>query len=365
MKVNTDPPKRRATLKDIAAELGVATATVSNAYNRPDQLSPALRERIFEVAERLGYAGPDPMARGLRRGQSGAIGIVHRERLSYAFSDPAASLFLQGIAREVEAGGQGLLLVSRPPGQEPELAAINSAAVDGFVVHCLTADDPLLQAVLRRQLPTVLVDQPGFDDLPYVMIDDSGGARAAAQHVLDLGHRRLGVLAFRLTPEATAGIADRRRQEATTNVVALARLRGYDAALRAVGLDWHEHVTVYECLEHTPAAGRLAAAALLAATPRPTALLAMSDQLALGVLEYAAQAGLAVPAQLSVVGFDDTPAAALASPALTTVHQPHIDKGRWAGRLLLARLRGEPSPGSVSLPTRLVVRESTAAAPGV
>ncbi|MEW6638437.1 MAG: LacI family DNA-binding transcriptional regulator, partial [Actinomycetota bacterium] len=90
---------RRATLREVAAEVGVSLATVSNAYNRPDQLSPALRERVFEAARRLGYPGPDPKGRGLRRGRAGAVGVVYADRLSYAFADPAAVKFLEGVSR--------------------------------------------------------------------------------------------------------------------------------------------------------------------------------------------------------------------------------------------------------------------------
>ena len=112
MGVNPKSGERRATLKEVAAELGVAPSTVSNAYNRPDQLSAALRERVFETARRLGYPGPDPLARGLRRRRAGAIGVLYDNRLSYAFADPAEVLFLQGVSMVTEEEGLGLLLLS-------------------------------------------------------------------------------------------------------------------------------------------------------------------------------------------------------------------------------------------------------------
>lgn len=359
MNVNTDPPKRRVTLKDIAAELGVATATVSNAYNRPDQLSPALRARILEVAQSMGYTGPDPLARSLRRGRSGSIGVVYPDRLTYAFTNPIAALFLRGIATSVDATGTGLLLVSRSPAGTQEVAAVNNAAVDGFVVHCFTDDDPLFQATLARQLPTVLVDRTSVGDLPSVTVDNVGGARAAAGHLIALGHRHLGIIAMSMLRDGLNGIAPAARQAATTHTSVKERLLGYRTALEEAGLDWHTHVSVYESSQNTPGAGRIGAATLLAAQPRPTAILTMSDELAFGVLDYAAEAGLAVPQDLSVVGFDDTPAAALCNPPLTTVHQLVVEKGLWAGRLLMSLLDGE-QPASRVLPTELRVRASTA-----
>lgn len=360
MDVKTASSARRATLKDVARDLGVVPSTVSNAYNRPELVSAELRERVFEAASRLGYTGPDPMARGLRRGTANAIGIIHPEPVSYAFTDPVASLFLRGLATAVEVSGHGLLLVSRSRTPSQELAAVRNAAVDGFVVHCLRDEDPLLQAVLQRRLPTVFIDRPGVDGLPSVGIDHEAGAQSAAQHLIELGHRRFGVVAFGLTREPVAGIADRVRQESATHGVARARLRGYAAALSAAGLTWHDHAVVCECAGNSPAAGRSAAATLLDQALRPTAILAMSDQLAFGVLLYAEEIGVSVPEQLSVIGFDDVPAAARSVPALTTIHQPHVGKGRCAGQLLLPWLKYDVQPQSSTLPTRLVVRESTA-----
>src|SRR3954465_7665403 len=117
----------RPTLQTVADALGVSRASVSNAYNRPDPLSPARRERILDAARRLGYAGPDPAARGLRMGQTGTIGVLVGAELSYAFRDPATGLFLEGVARAGERAGTALLLIPSPPGQDPT-AAIRAAA---------------------------------------------------------------------------------------------------------------------------------------------------------------------------------------------------------------------------------------------
>src|SRR5690606_17971898 len=168
----------RVTLKDIASELGIAASTVSNAYNRPDQLSDSLRSKILATASRLGYTGPDPAARSLRRGVSNVIGVVFPGPHSYAFTDPAAAQFIEGITREVESAGYALLLMGTPDmttqgSQGPDLhdegsgrpdatpaLPITTANVDGLVVHCFAADDPLFRAAIARRLPTAMVDNP-------------------------------------------------------------------------------------------------------------------------------------------------------------------------------------------------------------
>ena len=137
---------RRITLKRLAEEVGVSPMTVSNAFNRPDQLSPALRERILDHARERGYPGPDPLARGLRRGRAGAIGLVSDTSLSYAFDDPAASAVIAGVCAAAEAEGLGLLLV---PHGGP--AALSSAVIDGVVVYSVGAGRPA--ALARRRPP--------------------------------------------------------------------------------------------------------------------------------------------------------------------------------------------------------------------
>jgi DNA-binding LacI/PurR family transcriptional regulator len=165
------------------------------------------------------------------------------------------------------------------------------------------------------------------------------------------------VVAFGLAPDGRTGPADVARRANALYAVSRARLSGYATALDEAGVAW-AGVPVYECGGSFRAAGRAAAERLLASHPPPTAILATSDVLALGVLDAAASAGVPVPARLSVVGFDDVPAAADAE--LTTVRQDHHAKGRVAGELLLAQLRGEQAAPPAPLPHELVVRGSTA-----
>jgi DNA-binding LacI/PurR family transcriptional regulator len=359
------PPTRvrvtheRPTLATIARLLGVSRATVSNAYNRPDQLSAELRDRILTAAAEVGYAGPDPAARSLRRGHVGAVGYLLCDRLSYAFSDPAAVAFVDGLAEVLEPQGSGLLILpgSEGGGAPPDL--VTNAVIDGLVGYGLSDDDPALAAARARSMPLVVVDQAGLPNEGVVRVDDRGGAAAGARHLVELGHQQVAIVSLELRRDRRAGLADPARLTTTAWAVTRERLAGYRDALEAGGIDW-ERVVVWECLYNGRGPGRDAAAALLARRPRPTAILSMSDELALGVIEGAHHQGIEVPRDLSVIGFDDTAAAAAATPPLTTVHQPLRRKGLLAGRRLLDLQAGRRPARSRRLPTELVVRASTA-----
>jgi DNA-binding LacI/PurR family transcriptional regulator len=356
------PPARRpgsrrpATLASLAAELGISRTTVSNAYNRPDQLSPELRRRILDAARRLGYAGPDPVARSLRTRRAGAIGLIFTETLSYAFRDPAAVALLEGLALACEEAGAGLLLVPAAPGGLPDPRIVHRAAVDGFVVYSMPDDDPHVAAVLQRSVPAVVVDQPvGVTRVDWVGLDDRAACAAIGRHVVGLGHRRVGVVGGRLHLDRNDGPADVARQRSSPYALERARLGGFADGLGEGGVDWPA-VPVEERFDNSPAAGRSAAHALLDRHPELTVLLCTTDVFALATIEAAAERGLRVPEDLSVTGFDDVPEAAPAG--LTTVHQPMLEKGRVAGRLLLDE--GErPAARRVLLPAQLVVRSST------
>ena len=346
------PPnvRRPATLASLAAELGVSRTTVSNAYNRPDQLSAPLRARVLEAARRLGYPGPDPVARSLRTRKAGAVGLLLTEALSYAFRDPAATGFLEGLALACEQAGQGLLLIPVSP-EHADVAAVHQAGVDGFVVYSVRDDDPHFMAVLERPVPTVVCDQPtAVEGVDRVGVDDRAGMLGLTQYLTGLGHRRIGVLCMRLGAGRVDGPASADRQAGATYPVQRARLAGIRDGLAEVGVDWAT-VPVYERFNHSVDAGQASAAALLAAHPDLTAIVCTSDVLALGALRYAADRELSVPEHVTITGFDGIPEAE--RNGLTTVRQPLLEKGRIAGELLLER--GERNRSRrVTLPTELV-----------
>ncbi len=339
----------RVTLKTVAERVGVSPMTVSNAFSRPDQLSAALREKILAAAAELGYAGPDPAARTLARGSTGTVGILFHGTPRYALSDDFAALFLAVIAEELGRGGLALTLLPNL-GTEDALP-VRDVAMDGAIIYSCSPADEHVEWLRRRQIPLVLVDQPPDDRFSSVNVDDRAGARAAAAHLVELGHRRIALLAA--GPEALANPEDW--------YVPRERLRGWRDALEPVGIS-----PVLRYVEKTAAEqGFATARALLAGPERPTAVLAFSDALAADVLRAADDLRLRVPADLSVIGFDDSPLARRVTPALTTVRQDVVAKGTAAAAELVAAVRarraGREAPVRHQLlATELVLRETTA-----
>lgn len=354
----------KVTLQSVADALGVSRSTVSNAYSRPDQLSPQLRERILATARQLGYAGPHPSARSLRRGRAGAIGVLFTVTLSYAFTDPYAVQFLRGLAESAEQHDTGLLLVPLPMSDaEAAARAVQEAAVDGFCIYCLPEWHPARPAVGARHLPTVTTDvppQPTPNDA-FVGINEAGATRAAGELLTQLGHRRIAVIVDWEQPT-------RRTAPSPLQVSALEevddydtreRLRGYREALSATGTAAAE-LTVVNAAANSRPAGEAAAGYLLDRLHRPTAVVAVTDMLALGVLDALAIRGLWPGRDVSVIGFDDLPEAEVAG--LTTIRQDPLLRGQLAGRILLDP-PAEASQRQVLLPTELVVRATTGPAP--
>jgi DNA-binding LacI/PurR family transcriptional regulator len=347
--------RRPATLASLAAELGVSRTTVSNAYNRPDQLSPELRRRVLETARRLGYPGPDPVARSLRTRKAGAVGLLLTENLSYAFRDPAALGFLEGLALACEGAGQGLHLVPVNP-ERDDVTAVHSAGVDGFVVYSVPDDDPHLAAVLSRPVPTVVCDQPRVEGVDLVGIDDAAAIGQLAGRLISLGHRHIGMLCMRLARDRNDGFASVARQRTAHFHVQRARLAAAADAFETAGANW-ESVPVVERFDHSIASGQSAAAQLLDANPEVTALMCTSDILALGAMNEAKRRGLRVPQDLSVTGFDGIVEAERVG--LTTIRQPVLEKGRAAGKLLLGAAE-RSRPRHITLDTELVIGQSSA-----
>ena len=329
----------------MAAELKVSRTTISNAFNRPDQLSPELRERVLATAKQLGYV-PDPLARSLRTRKAGAVGLVMTEALTFSFSDPAARDFVAGVAQSCEELGQGLLLVAVGPSRSLEdgTAAVLGAGVDGFVLYSVGDDDPYLQAVLQRRLPVVVVDQPkNLSGVSRVGIDDRAAMRELADYVLGLGHREIGLLTMRLGRDRRQDLVDAARLQSPTFDVQRERILGVWDAMEAAGVD-PDSLTVVESYDHLPTSGGDAAKVALEANPRITALMCTADILALSAMDYLRAHGIYVPGQMSITGFDGVPDAI--SRGLTTVVQPSLQKGRRAGELLL----NPPRTGTPGLP---------------
>ena len=190
------PRKPRARLIDLARLVSVSPATISNAYHHPERLSAALRAKILENADKLGYH-PDPTARGLRMQTTGTIGVVYADALSWAFIDPPFSMFLQGVA-EVTQDAHLRLLLAGATYTDNDVEPVRNVAVDGFVFYAPMMHDPRVAYVGQRELPAVLVDGEPGSGFPSVGIEDERGAFMLADHLFRLGHRKLGIISMPL-----------------------------------------------------------------------------------------------------------------------------------------------------------------------
>lgn len=347
------------TLQTVADRVGVSRMTVSNAFSRPDQLSDELRQKILAAADELGYAGPDPSARALAKGRTGAVGVMLTDSLEYAFTDQLATDLMAAISSELAPTGLALTLLTSTP--EEKWIPARDVPLDGAMVFSCSNTSQSVEWLRRRKLPMVFVDQEPVDDVTCINIDERGGAAQAAQHLVDLGHRRIALIATNNTTVGIAGSPDDEHGKYTNRY----RMKGWQDALDAAGI---QPLVVY--VDHNIQASGEAATQLLSrpVDERPTAILCYSDTLAVGVIQAARRLGITIPDELSVVGFDDARFASNLEPPLTTVHQDVQSKGTLAASALTdaiaAKLAGEKAePRQIVLPTHLVVRKSTAPAP--
>lgn len=333
---------RSASLADVAALAGVSAGTVSRALSRPDMLSEATRTRVLAAAERLGYVA-NGAARALAMRRTFTVGaIVPR------FGRSSFPTMVQGLETTLAAEGYTLLLSApeRTRGHDPALLrALLERGVDA--VALLGADQPpaLFSALAAHRRPFVLMWAEHSPQGPCVGFDEADAGAQLVGHLAALGHRQLAIV--------SGSTADNERAQR--------RLRGLTAAIARHGLQLHREAVVET--ETGFAQGFDAMQALLARRTPATAVVCANDYLAAGALSALDQAGIAVPAQMSVASFNDNDFAAYLHPPLTTVRLPIQEIGEQAGRLLLAGLRGAPLPDNPLLPVTLVVRASTGPVP--
>lgn len=349
----------RVTLQTVADAVGVSRMTVSNAFSRPDQLSSALRERILQAAAELGYSGPDPAARALVRGRVGAVGVVMTESLGNAFLDPVAAAFFGSVAEELAPTGLAVSLI--PATSIGDSLAARDLAIDAALVYACAGDAEAVQWLQRRNLPIVSVDREPEPGSTSIGLDERAGGRLAAQHLLGLGHTDIAVFTISPSHYEHGWASDPRAPLA--NHVADERLRGVLEALDDAGLS----PRVFHVKDNHDRFVTVGAEALVRDPARPAAVICFSDLMAAAVVAAAQRAGIEVPAELSVVGYDDSRIASAVTPALTTVRQDFAAKGRAAARALIEALRATgrdpasaPPAENVIVPVDLVVRQSTA-----
>jgi LacI family transcriptional regulator len=332
-----------ATISDVARVAGVSIKTVSRVINDEPHVTEPTRARVRAAMSELGYAA-NVSAQRLATGRARAIGfVVHNPSWHYI------GLALQGALAAAQAAGYETIVhpcdIEQPAECERVVQLTRQGKVDGLVITppCDVAE-PMMTALAGLQVPFVrLTPCDRCDGLPYVCADDYGGARAMTEHLLALGHRRIGFVAG---PEI--------------QVASGHRLDGYRHALAGAGITWDGALVTRGDFSY--ASGLAAGRGLLGMAAPPTAIFASNDDMAAGVLAAAYERGLDVPRDLSIAGFDDTALAWQLSPALTTVRQPVYESAMLAAQILTQMLDGETPPQIAHvLPTTLTLRASTAA----
>jgi len=332
---------RETGLKDVARLAGVSVGTVSNVLNHPDKVSEETARRVNGVIDELGWVRNDA-ARQLRQGRSAMLGLVVLDVGNPFFTDVAA-----GVEHVANAHGRVVLLTNSGEDADREARALRlfeSQRLDGLLVAPVGDDVARLEAVRARGTRVVLIDRlassPGFSS---VAVDDRHGGRLAVDHLLEQGHTRVGFVGASTAIEQVAN-----------------RLAGAQAAVDSHGGGCLE---VFESQAMNAQAGRSVGERIAALPPgeRPTAVFAANDLLAIGLLQAFLLAGLTVPGDLALIGYDDIQYASSAAVPLSSVRQPAFEMGRRAADLLIAEIEsgGDVVPEQVVFEPRLVVREST------
>ncbi|BDT69988.1 HTH-type transcriptional repressor CytR [Comamonadaceae bacterium OS-1] len=332
-------PKTTPTLAEIATAAGVSTMTASRAINDQPGVSRSTRDAILKLAHNMGYVA-NRSAQKLSGGRSRVIGLLASD-LGNAFTSSLVSGAVQAVAA---AGNEVLIysLLDRAQRPNDNVLQLLQQFTDG-VIAILPYQFGFVESLSAAQVPVVTIDQhTEHAEFPSIAADSYGGARSAMQHLAELGHRRIAFIT-----------GDERMNSARD------RHRAYDDAVAILGLERDPALVLPG--DYSLGSGRAAAQQLLALPVRPTALFAANDLSAFGAMSVLQTAGLRVPQDMSVVGFDDLEAASLVHPGLTTVRQPINEMGRAAANTLLALIAGlNVATQQVSLPTELVVRASTA-----
>jgi len=333
------------TIRDVAQRAGVSIATVSYVLNESAPVSEATRARVLAAAAELGYH-PSIIARGLRTRESRTIGYSWHS-LPADRRHPILDRFVYSMAEAAEAHGYHILTFVQSPEKKPWAAyerLMLSGRVDGFVLSETNWDDQRIRHLLDAGFPFVAFGRANEGwDFPYIDVDGEDGVYQSVEHLLSLGHHRIGIIAW---PE--------------TSLSGRHRYNGYMRALESADIPIDPAWIIRA--EHTEAAGRQAVHTWLALPPdrRPTAIVAVSDLMAVGAINGMYEAGLRPGQDMAVVGFDDIPMAQYVWPPLTTVRQPISEVGKRAINMLLQIIQGEIlAERNVLLKPELIVRESS------
>jgi LacI family transcriptional regulator len=328
------------TIKDVADHANVSIATVSRVLNSSGYVSPELDQRVRKAIELLGYQ-PNTIARNLRRNENLTIGVLIPDSNNPFFAEVA-----KGIEDACFEHDYTVVLCNTA--ESPQKAAayvftLYQQRVAGLIIVSI-GSNPFIEQLVNEGYPLVAVDRPLPDIKSDMVVSDNyDGASQAVRHLLDLGHRQIGFI--------TGNRAIQPIKQ---------RLAGALDAMKAANIE-SDPALIYDQGEHSPQTGAKGAEILLSSTTPPTAIFAFNDITAFGILNFAYEHRINVPRDLSVVGFDDIMLASFAVPSLTTVAQPRYNLGRTVAEMLLSRIQGNrETPIQMVLPTRLIIRQSTA-----
>lgn len=350
-------------MTDVAREAGVSVMTVSYAFSRPQRVSPGIRELVVQTARRLNYHGPDPAARSLARGRSNSVGVVVGEGLTYAFEDFQSTRFLTGVAAVCVEYQQNMVLIPAA-GDIGDVSRVREAAVDSYILWTGVRDGPVLDAVIATGKP-VAIQGPPPDSLPpdpgaaaspgdrriRVVAADDRSAAAAVTAAAFAGARAPAVASFALGPEGSPMIVRGPSVSEVAFASARERLRGIQRQCQRMGIPWSD-VRVAVVARNNRQDARALLQELVDDPSPPDAIVAMSDELALGLLDIVDQRGWRVPGDVTVSGWDDSPAAA--QHDLTSVHQSLEEQGTLCALFVVGREGQRETPA-----WRLIERGST------
>ena len=328
-----------ATLSDVAAEAGVSPTAVSRYLNNRIDLPQATRDRIDAAIAKLDYR-PNLLARRLSTGKSEAIAFVTPDIANPFFAELAAA-----VERHAHANGYSVYITSTGGNADAEINAIRRMAdshVDGLIMTTNRVDDGSLANLLAGRENVVLLDEDiAGVSVPRIFVDNAEGTYQAARHLIEMGHKDIALIGG---PHQLMSVNE--------------RLAGFTRAMDEAGLPVRPGWVMLG--DYTRDYGVAAASVLLDAVDLPTAILACSDYIAIGVIQVVRAHGLSIPGDISLVGFDDMAFAELVDPPLTTIRQPVAAMGELAVKHLLALLDGQSPPAETRLPVELVTRQSVA-----
>ena len=327
-------------IEEIAKISGVSRSTVSRVINNDARVRDETRQRVQEVINRLGFQ-PNAMARSLAGGKSHILGLVIPVGVSALFVDPYFPLLIQGVSSACNAREYSVVLWLAEPEYERRMMReiLHNGLVSGVIVASMVFDDPIVHALAESDIPFILVGRhPDNEKISYVDVDNLNSAREAVSHLVRLGRKRVATITG---PQ--------------NMVVGIDRYQGYLDAVRRAGLVVDPNLVAEG--DFSDMGGYMCMKSLLPF--RPDAVFAASDIMAVGAMRAINEAGLRIPVDVAVVGFDDIPVAAHTNPPLTTIRQPAMRTGSLSTEVLIDMVEHPVSqPHRIVLPTELVIRSS-------